>query len=61
MHLSTWCCWVLFADQLIPEHPKSPYYIVPLHAVAMHYRHFFMPSTLCTKSLSSIEKAAKLT
>lgn len=44
----------IFAGQLIPEHPKSPYYIVPLHAVAMaaiFYAFYFV-----AKSLSSIEK-----
>lgn len=44
----------IFAGQLIPEHPKSPYYIVPLHAVAMaaiFYAFYFI-----AKSLSSIEK-----
>lgn len=47
----------LFADQLIPEHPKSPYYIVPLHAVAMagiFYAFYFV-----AKSLSSIEKGSE--
>lgn len=44
----------IFADQLIPEHPKSPYYIVPLNAIAMaavFYAFYFI-----AKSLSSIEK-----
>ncbi len=44
----------IFANQLILEQPKSPYYIVPLHAIAMvgiFYAFYYV-----AKSLASIEK-----